>query len=341
MTINAGNVGIGTTSPSELLHVYNTSSSLNANSSIALETAGGGGKAVIGATANSVTGGLRKTSLYFSTYDQVSGDLTKERMRIDNLGNVGIGTTSPGTKLHLYDSTATTDLPSLKLDSTYITGDSTGLPMSSIYFANTGTNVNAIQSAERTVNNYALDFQTYNGSSLGTRMSIIGNGNVGIGTTSPDQKLNIFGTNSLIKLEAGALDTGFLGVEFGDDTTRVKNAIVSNFTTTWGRQDLHFVVDTAADNNGYTLGTDTKMFISGTTGNVGIGTASPGRKLTVTGTQQDALQYLFEVGANNSGAQGKSFFIGVDAGTPEILLTTGELEQTLNYLLARQQQQHK
>ncbi len=98
---SGGNVGIGTTSPNSygagfigLTLDGSTTSFVTARANgvnkITLSANGGGGTPVI--QANDAT-----TALGF----QVGGS---ERMRITSGGNVGIGTTAPTSKLHLYDN---------------------------------------------------------------------------------------------------------------------------------------------------------------------------------------------------------------------------------------------
>jgi len=59
------------------------------------------------------------------------------------------------------------------------------------------------------------------------------------------------------------------------ENSYLKIAIVAEGLSANRRANLHFVVDSVADANSYTLGTDTKMFIDGLTGNVGIGRRIP------------------------------------------------------------------
>jgi hypothetical protein len=104
----AGNVGIGTTSPAAkldvagnsqgsigLLNLTNATNSGSEGSYLSFMNGGGTNEgARIGAVR--VASGYTPTDLVFDTYNGASGGLT-EKMRIANTGNVGIGTTNPGS----------------------------------------------------------------------------------------------------------------------------------------------------------------------------------------------------------------------------------------------------
>lgn len=115
-----GNVGIGTTSPSVLLHMAANepqfyiqdanSTGNNVNATIQFRDSSN--------TQLSYLGYAGSSDSHFSLFNTMSGgDLrfgtaSTERMRIDSSGRVGIGTTSPGTPLHIANQ-----YPSIRLQS--------------------------------------------------------------------------------------------------------------------------------------------------------------------------------------------------------------------------------
>ena len=102
----------------------------------------------------------------------------QERVRITSTGNVGIGTTNPISKLHLYGT-----------DATQLIQDSSGI----IKIVTSG-GTNYIQSAATPTTGSSADlrFTSYNANS--TYATITSTGNVGIGTTNPSTKLHVIGT---------------------------------------------------------------------------------------------------------------------------------------------------
>ena len=184
---NGGNVGIGTTSPERLLSLYSNNAETTPRLLIEQD---GTGDAVM---AFSLTGGQgwsmgidNSGSDSFMIHNSAGGVDSSSQFTINTNGNVGIGTTSPSNKLHV-NSGSTNEVA--KFEST----DSTAYL--SIMDNNT---TNSLQGIGSSGNN--LTFYSNNAE----RLRINSVGNVGIGTTSPNAKLNvngnikIEGTNSLL-----------------------------------------------------------------------------------------------------------------------------------------------
>ena len=186
MTVdNNQRLGVGTSSPSTKLHVANgplvADNILRASTSSVSIDANQGGTAAAPAlvvVGDTDTGWYRPASntIGFSTAGS-------ERLRIDSSGRVGIGTSSPtlsaGTGLHLRDSNTGIRLnPSSDGGQGYIE------------FADESNTVQYI-SGYRDAN---TSYNICPGSnlSIASGLHIDTSGNVGIGTTSPAAKLNVY-----------------------------------------------------------------------------------------------------------------------------------------------------
>ncbi len=207
-----GNVGIGTTDPGAKLDVKvdnatvfdatSTESSVSIknnsqtdNSFVNLSfwpvsTSTGTGFSSIAGIA---TGGA-KGELAFITRN--NDESIGERMRIDHNGNVGIGTTDPGAKLHVQKTEG-----SLLLTNQNATNDDM-TPIMSLDFRQTGHLTESGGSIKGLVSNGgaatpvrgALLFQTSQGGVLTDTMFLDEDGNVGIGTTDPGEELEVNGS---------------------------------------------------------------------------------------------------------------------------------------------------
>ncbi len=195
---SSGNVGIGTSSPTVRLDVRGDSPTLlvratNANSVATLQLGGqdnSSNNALSSISSGSDAPASTTSYLAFGTRSSAGGNPI-ERLRINSSGNVGIGTTSPSTKLQVNGSS--TFLGSGGASVTW--GDTTALGFLS--FDGSGNPV------VRANTGLPLVFQT-NGAN--ERMRIDSSGNVGIGTSSPGSALNVKGT-----LRLSGATSGYVG----------------------------------------------------------------------------------------------------------------------------------
>jgi len=160
---------------------------------------------------------------------RLGGDTdTYTKMRITSAGYVGIGTTSPNKELTLGGAAGTQTLSfttSAYLGDQAVIGniefsthnaDTSYGQLANIYALKTGTNTNS----------GSLTFWTKQNGGRDERMRIAESGNVGIGTDSPDNKLEVQGVIS--SADAGLQKATFSNV--GNDLVLTANADATNVT---------------------------------------------------------------------------------------------------------------
>jgi hypothetical protein len=223
---STGNVGIGTTAPDALLSVNGVASF-------------GDGTALLPSITNF---GDLNTGMWFPAADTIAfSEGGVEAMRIDSSGNVGIGTTSPGTDfgkvLHISGASA----------ATATTGGSR------LFY--TGTNASG-------------NWSVYDGTAAAYRAVIDSSGNVGIGTSSPSSQS---GDANTLVVGSGS---GNKGLTIYSGTT--SNGAIRFSDGTSGADTYRGQIDYDHNDNSLKFVTDTseRMRID-SSGNVGIGTTSP------------------------------------------------------------------
>ena len=263
---SGGNVGIGTTAPTNTLNVKGGLFPLKVEPT--------------GSSTDGVNLTLGYTGLTFNTTapayktfaitNSLTGDALglmnfnnggSTRMTIANAGNVGIGTTAPTSKLHIEEPTTVSGSAGINVQKTGVTsGNSYG-----VIAQTTGagvTNYGGFFTASGATNNYGL---------------VVSAGNVGIWNTAPAYQLHV-GTSS------GEISIG--GTPTGNGSGRLK-FINSNSVTNWQIStndsiSSAFEIMPSTVPGGSTF-TTPAMLISNV-GNVGIGTSSPAYPLDVNGS---------------------------------------------------------
>jgi len=222
--------------------------------------------------------------------DNTGTDNTKV-LYLSSSGNVGIGTTAPGAKLevagNIHTNTGNIRAFGPNSQGVLLEPGTNDASYSDLVFYNGGYRPGRIDAS-------TLILQTRSG------------GNVGIGTTAPAQKLHVEGAgNTAFRVSSDTYSTKF-DIEAQDTKARLRFFNVAN--------DRDLFIDSDA------AGT-TRLFIQGSTGNVGIGTTNPGAKLHVKGaayfegtdpTAPGIFAKLVEYGGGGRLYLGKSNLYGGD-----------------------------
>ena len=285
---NNGNVGIGTTSPSNKLHVYS-----DANEGIFMQGTGGGHWFNFQSGTSNLWSMGAQTGM-MGWYNRTTGNVGY-KMVIQDGGNVGIGTTSPSRTLHV------------STDSGVLIKGATGTANAKISF------LPASGGRQYDLGNVGADFRIFDASANVTRMYFDNDGNTGIGTTTPGYKLDVVSTgDGLLSLTGGTKPAMIFKVG-----TAVVGGIQAQENTS-----LNVSAYGTSSLNLQTAGTTPRLTIL-TGGNVGINQTAPAGILhvqdAVTG---DTSQFLI---TNGTGATLRMGITG--SGTNEnahILTNSGE-----------------
>jgi hypothetical protein len=197
-----GNLGIGTSSPTKKLEVYGDARlSSSGSTELSLSTSGANTSYHIFSALSS--SGFDYATLIFSSNTYRFNISGSEAMRIDSSGNVGIGTSSPDSSLHVYKAATSAEAVLLHLQNggsgsaiaTLKIGE--GSPESQYgvlghYGVDNSFRIGAVASSSAYMSFHTGNIGSTN-LSTNERMRIDSSGNVGIGTSSPSQKLEVNG----------------------------------------------------------------------------------------------------------------------------------------------------
>ncbi|MHC4093182.1 MAG: hypothetical protein ACYSVY_23425, partial [Planctomycetota bacterium] len=294
-----GRVGIGTSNPTAKLHVTGTPGvdGIRFPDGTLQTTASTGGGSGDGHSLDAADG--NPINVVF----------------VDNAGEVGIGTTSPTAKLHVAGTPGVDGIkfPDGTLQTTAATGGGGGgiggggtqnyVPLfvgpttlgdSAIYQSggNVGVGATAAPANRLDVEGAAAIGTGYSETSTAPSNGLIVQGNVGVATATPDYTLDVNGTIGLndflyhngdedtyLKFVANRIYT----VAGSTGLITAEGNVPKKVTVNESNEDVDFVVEA--------IGEASALFVRGSDGNVGIGTANPGRELDVNGTiRADVLE---------------------------------------------------
>ena len=327
VTINSTGIGIGTTSPQNTLHVSGGRTRLVAGSeTYALGVSyseASGGFYYIGAT-NSATPDM--------VFSQVGGS---ERMRITNAGNVGIGTTTPVTRLDVWTGTARSGTAPASYGAIYATADAGGVnnypPIAEFRHSNQtqgiAINFNAIFASGSNANQ-----PIYLYSKGASEIQILGTGvgGSGFGNLLVDYP-NAGSAGGCITIRNSASGVGaFSSLVFevdGSTATTTTSVAPGSFAQGNGMLYCQQVGPSSAAKMGiiqWNGSAEVETLTILPTGNVGIGQASPSNKLHIS--SGDASLALFGPNATWGAylAVGSGTSV-IASGKAQVISTNGNL----------------
>jgi len=231
-------------------------------------------------------------------------------MKAEHNGNVGIGTTSPSANLDVVSSgspamylrtTAGSGYDAVfRIEGARTTGSTSDLAQIEFYNNESGGEFQMAEISTRNADgtsgtsNSDLLFSVNNGTSLIEAMRIDDSGNVGIGTSSPGQKLDI---NGNIRLSGGSriIETvngeGYLDIRPNGTTYGLILRDYTGNSTIWSS---FRTVDATTDYLHISMGgtSTAEGIIVSDNGYVGIGTPSPTDKLHIDNTTNTSGAYI-------------------------------------------------
>ncbi|MBO3700739.1 hypothetical protein [Roseivirga sp. E12] len=274
-----GNAGIGTISPFSKLS-FGTSNS-NFNSRIAFYEHTNDGSRFRGIGMANPASGIYGVGIWAGGGTYIPND-TNAKMFIQDNGNIGMGTVSPLSRLHISPSSS----GGTPYDNNGITVENTTRSVLQMLTGNTGDQYLFFGDSDKANRawvgfNHNIDQMNFTFHNSPGNFAFV-NGNVGIGTTSPTEKLEIFnsvttpGVVSLMSIrnDASYVDVGRISAKQSTvEVARIglprAGGTNTGFLTFW----------TKAHNS---LNLTEKMRLD-ESGNLGIGTTSPTEKLSVNG----------------------------------------------------------
>jgi len=251
------NIGIGTTNPTNRLQIIQANDAWGGG--IRLQESGGSGYGAGFYRGAGSTGAFIINNNGLDTVAIASG-------------NVGIGTTTPGYK-----------------QENYLTGNAYGLVVTRASGAQLGLWADTAAAGIYTVGANNLNF----GTAGSNQLTIQSGGNVGIGTTTPNQMLTVWG-NGMFNGTLSASSTAYL------NALQVTGTATSTFAGPISSASGNFIIAANSANN---------LLLNPYGGNVGIGTTAPSSTFHIIGSS--TITNTLTLGTLNGVLKGTTGIIGV------------------------------
>jgi hypothetical protein len=282
---SGNNVGIGTNDPNATLHVYSAASGDN------IFNVEGTNGSLFGVTDN-LSGVLMSVNTIAglpvlevnSDYSVTAGRFNQNDFVISSGGNVGIGTASPVHKLQVEGNVASEGLYLKQSDSSYRLISSNSI--NDVLFnglhikANYSVGVNGQRGSTLGMSYTGNDLGLYTASN--ERIRITSGGNVGIGETSPSQKLHVAGnlrlTGAFYDSNNAAGTSGQVLSSTATGTDWISLSEIQGVDGTGSAGQVAFWSDTD------TITGESNLYWDSTNNRLGIGTNLPSESLHVLGT---------------------------------------------------------
>jgi hypothetical protein len=269
---SSGNFGIGITTPVSYAGYGNLTVNGTSGGTLTLRNSANTNSSEMAATASEVyLKSVVATPLWFGTNNT-------EKMRITATGDVGIGTSSPATKLDVVNS----GVSQIQIQNTSGTTKNTQL----MFADNVGSKWRI--GMDVATNNNTNNFQLYNDAASAAALTVDSSSNVGIGTTTPQQKFVVS-------------NAGAGGIEI------IPTGVIQSYNrSTSAYQALNY----DASVHVLRLGVTEAMRVD-SNGRVGIGTSTPPGKFSVASVPGTVG---FNVGTSSSPERGNLWYDTDDSG---------------------------
>ncbi|MFC1478351.1 hypothetical protein ACFL57_02710 [Candidatus Margulisiibacteriota bacterium] len=311
-----GDIGIGTTDPVDTMHINKPGDGYG------IGIWNSAGYRVGGIYNDDSHGGqliLRDASNNLDV--QLSADSAANSW-INN-GSVGIGTTTPGAKLHISNNLNNTDIDAPYLGTKVLVGDTTDTDGNTAGYLFRGSVGSAymggmyVEYEDHSAYQSKLHFATRSGGSFGSKMTLDKDGKVGIGKTNPTSALDVVG-NIAIPIDYHLLLGGKSFVRLDDPSNDI-------YFGTGSGGDYYFFGDGMSGygkiNAGYGYFAD----------RVGIGDASPSAYLSIeSDTPVTVNQWLMDFHNVNGATRGGFYINNQDNGQMYLYDSSTTLKTFLN-----------